>query len=430
MQKFVAGQDILSAIKAAFEDAERADLAVAYWGLDAVKRLGVGGIAGPVRILCDAWSGACNPEELERILKLETDVELRTLRGLHTKVYLTPDCVIVGSSNASANGLGEEGEEAGNSEAAIQTSDPALVAASRAWFEEKWKLTDTTPVTTNDLPALRLLWKARRQSRPLDRMAGRTLLEALRNNPEFFRDRPIRVVAYENGTVSPIAEKKFRQLAPTAYTKHQLEKYKNSIPYYEDDGTWDVSPGEYILDFGYSRKAKKVSSAGFWRVRAEDPFHRFGSEGRIILCDRVHTFGGLKLTKSDQDEIGKQISLYLLASGIVPDEDGNLLDMKLDELGLQLRKVAPAGVRASDPWLQKLSPAARERIIAFAGNQKPKAREIWVGTVGSGRVPNFRLVFPDGSKIDYDGQTYDSESKTFRARSKPIRNDRNITRLD
>src|SRR5262249_48630666 len=102
------------------------DLAVAYWGANGGKTLGLDVFNGSVRILCDAYSGACNPNELKSLLKRGFAVKTRT--GLHSKVAITLNAVVIGSANVSANGLGQEGEEANNFEAAALINVPAFIA--------------------------------------------------------------------------------------------------------------------------------------------------------------------------------------------------------------------------------------------------------------------------------------------------------------
>jgi hypothetical protein len=81
-------------------------------------------IEGPVRILCDACSGACNPDELAKLL--EGRFDLRTRNGLHAKVVITSVSVIIGSANASANRLGQESEEANNLESRSTDQEPNM----------------------------------------------------------------------------------------------------------------------------------------------------------------------------------------------------------------------------------------------------------------------------------------------------------------
>jgi hypothetical protein len=86
-----------------------ARLAVAFWGDGAVKRLGLDTRQGETRVVCDLYSGGCNPEEIAKLLIHR--IEVRYLDKLHAKFYSTPGAVVLGSSNASPSGLARKGEK-------------------------------------------------------------------------------------------------------------------------------------------------------------------------------------------------------------------------------------------------------------------------------------------------------------------------------
>ena len=89
--QFVSGKDTLKSVAEFLksEDVEIA-LAVAFWGGDAMKRLGVAEWkAKNVRMICNATSGACNPLALKD-LRSHIGSNLRTNPNLHAKVYWTP----------------------------------------------------------------------------------------------------------------------------------------------------------------------------------------------------------------------------------------------------------------------------------------------------------------------------------------------------
>lgn len=111
--------------------------AVAYWGADAVDQTGLVRRRGTAKVLCDLFSGACNPREIRRLL--ENGAEVKTLRGMHAKVWLSGQDVIVGSANASMNGLGFEGalSVVPNIEASVHLRDKRIAGQVRTWFERK-----------------------------------------------------------------------------------------------------------------------------------------------------------------------------------------------------------------------------------------------------------------------------------------------------
>jgi hypothetical protein len=108
----LSGLHTESEIKKLLESSSQIRAAVAYWGADAMEQLGIEGLAGrDVIIICDLMSGACNPDEIERLQKYLGRQRVLMRDNLHAKVWLTEKGAIVGSSNASANGLGFERAE-------------------------------------------------------------------------------------------------------------------------------------------------------------------------------------------------------------------------------------------------------------------------------------------------------------------------------
>jgi hypothetical protein len=80
--------------------------AVAFWGLGAAKFIGAaGGKVEEAKILCDISMGATNPEALVE-LNAPGNSNLRRHDGLHAKVYISVSGMVIGSPNATSNGLG------------------------------------------------------------------------------------------------------------------------------------------------------------------------------------------------------------------------------------------------------------------------------------------------------------------------------------
>lgn len=82
-------------------------MAVAFWGANARKELGFDRRprdSKPVTIICNLEMGGTNPSEIKQLRRLR-NVEVLQADRLHGKVYLFGSEVLIGSSNASANGL-------------------------------------------------------------------------------------------------------------------------------------------------------------------------------------------------------------------------------------------------------------------------------------------------------------------------------------
>lgn len=187
MTQFLSDSAVLKEISKGLK-AGPADLAVAFWGKNAARTLRLTNVKQTLRIICDAYSGACNPDEL-RVLLGNRKVEIKWLNGLHAKVYILPDVVIVGSANASANGLGDESMEAKNTEAAALTTDERFRAAAKQWFEKLWSSADAVSLTEAHIEEIRRRWKLRQLARAKDRqvqvraLSRKTkILNALDNN--------------------------------------------------------------------------------------------------------------------------------------------------------------------------------------------------------------------------------------------------------
>jgi hypothetical protein len=108
--KFLDGKAATAEIKTFISASKKARIAVAFWGAGATEELGFDRESGDVTVICNLMSGGTNPKEIRRLRK--HDVVVRQCDTLHGKVYLFDDeTVIIGSSNASANGLAFQGKE-------------------------------------------------------------------------------------------------------------------------------------------------------------------------------------------------------------------------------------------------------------------------------------------------------------------------------
>jgi HKD family nuclease len=131
-------KEILDRIRALFEQASVIKCAVAFWGDRAPFILGLRGLNKPIQIICNFESGATNPQVVRELLDIP-GLQLRSHHKLHAKVYWTAQGAIVGSSNASANGLGFEGRELeGWLEANALVTDTETLVGIKSWFDDLW----------------------------------------------------------------------------------------------------------------------------------------------------------------------------------------------------------------------------------------------------------------------------------------------------
>lgn len=112
--------------------------AVAFWGYgsgETIKKAK----HKKVKIICNLESGATNPYEIIKIGKLIGFKNIRSIKNLHAKVYLTNNKMILGSSNFSANGLSIEGDETNKLiEANVLIDNQLIIKQTNLWFNSLW----------------------------------------------------------------------------------------------------------------------------------------------------------------------------------------------------------------------------------------------------------------------------------------------------
>lgn len=138
MLKFLASNKVIQTeIINLFKEANKIKCAVAFWGKGAFQILDSVRV-NDMQIICNLTSGGTNPSEISIISKMP-GVKIKMKNDLHAKVYWTDKGVIVGSANASANGLSLEGAELdGWEEAAIYSTEPEIISIINQWFSDLW----------------------------------------------------------------------------------------------------------------------------------------------------------------------------------------------------------------------------------------------------------------------------------------------------
>lgn len=136
----------------------RSRLAVAFWGDGACEKLDLAGRKDTVSVVCNLRMGGTNPHEIQKMQKL--GIQVAQCDGLHAKVYLFDDGVLIGSSNASSNGLSFQDGEAQQpwTEANVFSDDPGLVASVSEW----WSKLSRDPIESADIDLAIKQWELRR----------------------------------------------------------------------------------------------------------------------------------------------------------------------------------------------------------------------------------------------------------------------------
>ncbi|QGZ35653.1 phospholipase D family protein [Stappia indica] len=247
----------LEEIRTILASTDRAKLAVAFWGDGAIKRLGLVGSGVQLQILCNLESGACNPNELRKLLGL-SNVVLKSHSALHAKVWWTPNAAVLGSSNASTNGLALEHETgSGWHEANVRIDDATTLNSISKWFEKLFN--EGHRIEEADLARAEELWKARKRLVLSGVMSASTLFAAFEKAPQNSAWSRVKI-AYSSEYIS-------KNISDWLKNKQKQGFYSEGIFIYEG---WNkcMFPGDFILDYDFSKNFAKYG--GIWKVIDED----------------------------------------------------------------------------------------------------------------------------------------------------------------
>jgi site-specific DNA-cytosine methylase len=183
--KFLTGQALSTAIrKLVTEENAILRLAVAYWGSKALELLNIDqSTSKDIRIICDPWKGGCDPDVLQSLFE-DKKFEIRHTRNIHAKVYLGTSSVIVGSSNASSNGIGSiSGNKSHYIEAAINSKESNILRTATQWFDQQFGDDFSTLLTEADISEIRSIWADTQLRRQISESVELSLIEALGSGP-------------------------------------------------------------------------------------------------------------------------------------------------------------------------------------------------------------------------------------------------------
>lgn len=216
---FLDNRTTTDKIKALIKECSHIKIAVAYWGEGSIENLGLEKTSKRIKILCSLRSGATNPSVIEKLNSNSMDhIDIKHIDGLHSKCYIGNSRLIIGSSNASSNGLNLTDTELSNGnednwwEANYLVTNPDHIKDARMWFNELWNSANTVEV--RDLDVAKKQWESRRFNR---RGIARTSqvswrkwnLIRLKSERHHFTDRKIFVFTWEDSYKSyPAVDKK------------------------------------------------------------------------------------------------------------------------------------------------------------------------------------------------------------------------------
>jgi hypothetical protein len=330
--RLLTGTDIQQAVNALVSQRGDVDVAVPYWGQDALKRTGIANKEnGELRVICDLLSGACNPWPIATLIA--SGIPVRTLDRLHAKVWINGNDVILGSANASMAGLPMANDDLQRcrDEANVVMQSETLAQSLRTWFEERWDL--AREIGDRDLRRARILWSQRRRS-------TQSKNSGVANEPvesgisDLWRSaRTLRLVAYDEGNISRAAQRFHREEAASFYTDEEWTAAGGEPPFYEwEDGKpeWTEDEGTAILDFSRPDPSASFKFNGLWTVRPDPAVALAAST--LTLLDRAFDYNGKRLTDQELQQIAKKIQAHLDEHDAEPDQFGSLVDPDFFEL--------------------------------------------------------------------------------------------------
>jgi len=284
MAQLISGPQVAKYVQKMLSGAE-IRIAVAFWGLGATKELGLLSCHTAPKIICNLLSGGTNPNEIEEIQKaLRTrfgdDFNIMQNDRLHAKVYLSTKGVIIGSSNASANGLSMEGREcSGWIEANLYSNQSIEIDDAGDWFSEVWQSKETRPITNNDIEIAKENWKRRRRLSLPERTTDPThdLYNELQTNPANYTGKNLWFAIYGEPS-SKEADDKI--LAERSLVK-TLGMSPDDVGGFED---WDDIPnGADLICFDIGPRTR-VTSDGIWRTPENRKKYTLSNGTELVVC--------------------------------------------------------------------------------------------------------------------------------------------------
>lgn len=187
--KLVTDQQAKRLIRKHIRTSAKSRLAVAFWGDGACEKLDLN--ADTVSVICNLSMGGTNPHEIVEMQRL--GITVKQCDGLHAKVYLFDNGVLIGSSNASSNGLSFQDDEGPNwIEANVFSDDPDLIASASNWMA----MLPTREITRNDIATAIEIWERRRATIAGTVNGGRSIVETMRDAPTTFDGKNVFVCFY------------------------------------------------------------------------------------------------------------------------------------------------------------------------------------------------------------------------------------------
>ncbi len=257
---FLDDRDAIAAkIQNLLQQAEKTYCIVAFWGRGAAQLFS--GMTSKkiesAKIVCNLTMGGTNPDVIDELCGMGFDIRHNPV--LHSKAYWTDKGVVVGSANASANGLSLEGrDQDGWLESAMFSDRRPELNATRKYVQKMWCKSDA--ITPQDMQKARTRWRERRPfPTPSNEL---TFMEALREG-RFSGRRHCIFIVVDSGDLSDRnhMEKQANQLQQqyVDLNQRQLDAW---------EGYDDIPRGQYVISYWRGPRGG-LQHSGVWKTLPE-----------------------------------------------------------------------------------------------------------------------------------------------------------------
>lgn len=304
MPDFVDGTQLLERLRSEYLRTKRADLAVAFWGKNALKNLGIQDGKG-VRIVCNLLSGGTNPDEIRELRRIGADV--RQLNDLHAKIGIVGDISFVGSSNMSANGLGMEGQPALWQEANVVYDNGRPEIAGM--FKTFWGA--AAEIDEANLEAASAAWEKRQETNAVvaARRGGRSLVDVLRTAPEELDALNVRMVVYDTVTdADELAD------LDNAEDRARDQYGKNFEVYWDWESMTTDAATAYLVNYDWPARGR-IARASLYHRNASH-FPDFEQDGKIFhVAYEIDKIEKITFGAADKEAIRSAFHSYVVRTG-------------------------------------------------------------------------------------------------------------------
>jgi hypothetical protein len=324
---FLEGHKLTARMAQLTSKAEELKIAIAYWGANALSLLGLDASAKRLEMICCLKGGKSDPDVVGLFGK-----RARQCDRLHAKVIWTPRGAIVGSANASSNGMpSEENLAAGLIEAGMFVDDPRELIRIRTWFDRMYgDNRRTRRIDEADLEAARLERQGWGEGPSGGNKARKSLLDALQQGGrKEFENQRIAFVFWKEDITSQentSARRYLKQNSATIMGSLQIDRSDlRKLAWYTDFK--NLPPNTYLIDCHYRDKRTSVYEVCKTFDRKKGWPISVDGETELFTFALKPPFVGFnyKITKEDKAIIRNAApELWKRAKG---DEDGKVLDL-------------------------------------------------------------------------------------------------------